>query len=400
LIDRVGLEDASELVALASGDQLQAIFDQDLWRADAPGQDEFFRADRFVLWLEIMSDAGERFLVDRLCELPMDFLALGISHLVLVVDTDRLWEGIIDTSEEVERLERALEAPLYEDWEGYRLLARDPEHWDVVWAALLALDRDHHDRVQAVLEQCCVVSSESIKDRGGLFHVLTHGEMLESDVTGEREDRRSRQGFVAAADARSFLALARTGEHPDERDPVTRAHFRELRRADPAGNTIGVHGQDPTRRPADARRLIRILEEASVLPSRHDRLLLAPSDASTSNAEEGSRALARFERGPVQFFEAVLADLRAKNPELFSNRIEELHYLANVLVAGSTDRRPRPVEALEEEIAVCAAGLESAIGREGSLANGLVCLENESADQLFRQGYRRHISNRETRDCG
>ena len=34
LIDRIGLEDAGELVALASTAQLERIFDDDLWRAD------------------------------------------------------------------------------------------------------------------------------------------------------------------------------------------------------------------------------------------------------------------------------------------------------------------------------------------------------------------------------
>jgi hypothetical protein len=43
LIDRVGLEDAGELVALATTEQLQGVFDQDLWRAAAPGEDERFR---------------------------------------------------------------------------------------------------------------------------------------------------------------------------------------------------------------------------------------------------------------------------------------------------------------------------------------------------------------------
>jgi len=49
LIDRVGLEDAGELVALASSEQLQGVFDQDLWRAAAPGEDEQFRPERFAL---------------------------------------------------------------------------------------------------------------------------------------------------------------------------------------------------------------------------------------------------------------------------------------------------------------------------------------------------------------
>jgi hypothetical protein len=54
LIDHVGLEDASELVALATVDQLCRIFDEDLWRGARPGEDERFDPERFTLWLEVM----------------------------------------------------------------------------------------------------------------------------------------------------------------------------------------------------------------------------------------------------------------------------------------------------------------------------------------------------------
>src|SRR5690349_15377716 len=77
LIDRIGLEDAGELVALASTEQLERVFDDDLWRADRAGADETFRPERFALWLRVMADAGEEALVERLCELPQGLVALA-----------------------------------------------------------------------------------------------------------------------------------------------------------------------------------------------------------------------------------------------------------------------------------------------------------------------------------
>src|SRR5687767_2203844 len=74
LIARVGLEDAGELVALASTEQLAQIFDEDLWHSARPGEDERFDAARFLLWLEVMFEAGERFVAERLSELPQDLL--------------------------------------------------------------------------------------------------------------------------------------------------------------------------------------------------------------------------------------------------------------------------------------------------------------------------------------
>ncbi len=396
LIDRVGLEDAGELVALASSEQLQGVFDQDLWRAAAPGEDEQFRPERFALWLEIMFESGEGFLIEQLCALPRDLLTLAVHRLVLVVDTDALWRGVTEPSEELQRLERALEAPLFEEWEEFRLLARDPVHWDVVWAALLALDRDHHETLRAILERCCALSSEYIEEQGGLYEVLTSEEMLESDVAGEREDRRAAQGFVAPADARSFLELARRGEQLEIRDPMTKAYFGALasgKPARPAESAARASGTELAGPPADVSKLVQLLEEAVVSGQSRQQPLAALPAGPAAVKERGRRAPAErssptaVER-PVLLLQAALAELRPQKPELFFQRIEELHYLANVLIAGSSGRRPRPVEALEQAITACNTGLERALGANRALARAVEVLETTPADRLFRRGYR------------
>ena len=94
LIEHIGLEDAGELIALATTAQLERVFDDDLWRADRPAGDETFRPERFALWLRVMLDVGEDLLVQRLCELPEDLLALAIHRLVLVLDTDVVEEQL------------------------------------------------------------------------------------------------------------------------------------------------------------------------------------------------------------------------------------------------------------------------------------------------------------------
>ncbi len=104
LIDRIGLEDAGELVALASTAQLERVFDDDLWRADRAGGDETFRPERFALWLQVMLEAGEGALVQRLCELPQELVALAVHRLVLVLDNDVLTDLLTAEDEEAERL--------------------------------------------------------------------------------------------------------------------------------------------------------------------------------------------------------------------------------------------------------------------------------------------------------
>src|SRR3954452_476360 len=94
LIDRIGLEDAGDLVALAPTAQLERIFDDDLWRADRPGGDETFRPERFALWLRVMMEPGDEALARRLAELPQDLLALAVHRLVLVLDMDVVAEQL------------------------------------------------------------------------------------------------------------------------------------------------------------------------------------------------------------------------------------------------------------------------------------------------------------------
>src|SRR5438045_6146792 len=141
LIDRIGLEDAGELVALATTEQLERVFDDDLWRAERAGGDETFRPERFALWLQVMLDAGEELLVQRLCELPLELLALAVHRLVLVLDMDVLAEQLAPGDEEAEALAQALEASLVEEGGEVRLIARDPDVADDVGGALLALHR-------------------------------------------------------------------------------------------------------------------------------------------------------------------------------------------------------------------------------------------------------------------
>jgi hypothetical protein len=371
LIDRIGLEDAGELVALASTAQLERIFDDDLWRADGAGDDETFRPERFALWLRVMQEAGEAVLVQRLCELPRDLVALAVHRLVLVLDMDVLEEQLSPGDEEAQELERALEWSVSEEWEEFRLLARDPDAWDDVWGALLALDRDHHDRLRALLEACCAMCTEYISGQGGLFQVLTADEMLESDVAAKRDDRRSAEGFISPADARAFLELARRGD--EEPDAITRAYFRGLQQETTAA-TI-----DEPRRPA--RDLAALLQEAEVMAPPAAQRLAALTDGSPP---EQTHLVAPL-------FERAMGDLRERDPEQFSARVREVGYLVNVWISGGAHegRRPRPAEALEMVLRTCEAGMRARLDGKSTISDqGLTLLLQTSAVTLFQRGFR------------
>jgi hypothetical protein len=386
LIDSLGLESAGELVALASTEQLERVFDADLWREDAVGEDPRFDPGRFALWLEVLFEAGEAAVVQRLCELPLDFVSLAVERLVLVVDMDRLGVELGDDEEELDLVEKALEANPCEEWEEFRLIARDARSFDTIVTALFALDREHHALLRRILERCAAASSEYIDDSGGLYAVLTAEEMLESDARAERDDRRAADGYVAASDARSFLALARGGAETDQRDAVTRAYFRELVRERPA---------PPRERPAPHRERPTRGREHPQSPPRADvegltRLLREVSD----DAVAPEAALVRAAGAPL--LASALAELEASDAALYAERLEELGFLANVLVAGEPyqNRRFRPIEALETAVAVCDEGLALELASAGPsherrLDAAVRHLRARHLDQLFRVGFAR-----------
>lgn len=389
LIDAIGLEGAGELVALATTEQLGGVFDRDLWAAPAAGDDEHFDASRFALWLEVMSEAGEAAVVARLLELPIDLVTLAVQRLVLVVDIDALAQEMSGGGEDTDLVEKALESCLYEEWEEFRLIARDGSAWDAVLAALLALDKDHHDRLRNILECCANMSARVIEDGGGLYEVLSDEEMLEADNLAARDDRRATEGYIAPADARSFLALAREGHsYREGRDPVTRAYFRELAHApaaqavsgEPAGaRSLARTQPEPDADVASLMQLIALATGEPVAPA--PRLLAAAPSAGGPGAV------------PARPIDLALKGLALEYPELSNLRVEELSYLSNVLVSGyaRAGRRLRPVEASEAALAICNLGLTHvcrALRRPASAERATAVLLRVPADRLFRIAWR------------
>jgi hypothetical protein len=374
LIERIGLEDAGELVAFATTEQLAAVFDEDLWRSDRPGEDERFDADRFLLWLEVMLEAGDRFVAQKLFELPTDLVTLAFQRHLLVLDMDALIADMQSGGDDVDQIEKALSDCLSEELEEYRLIARRHEGWDDLLTAILALDRDHHDYLMKILDRCAAMSSEYIEDNGGLYEVLTSEEMLESDVAADREDRRAEAGHVAPSSAAAFLKLARRPiEDVNDRDPLTRAYFRSLSRAEvsPAPPARAREGGALPRQD-----LLLLLRDADVIDRAPAGLLGGgSSDAATQHAEPA--------------IVVALRRLAEKGDDgAFASRSEELAYVANVLASGCSfqGRKLRPVEAVRAAIATSSLGLEIAAEDAADPAD---VLATHTADGLFRLAWHR-----------
>jgi len=374
LIAHVGLEDAGELVALATTEQLTQIFDEDLWESPEAGQDERFDSERFVLWLSILHEAGDRAVAERLAELPQELVTLAFHRHVLVLTEDALRAELTADDDEAEAAEKAFDSCLTEEIDEYQLIWRGGDGWDDVLSALLALDRDHHALATDLLERCARLSREYIDDNGGLYEVLSSEEMLETDLAAEREGRRAERGYVAPSQAAAFLRFA-LGQKPGDdsptlRDPLTRAYFRELGRtpAEPNARTTA-----PTPQPD---RLGQLLAASGIVGDEAPRLL------------PGTQAAAR----DVPLLISALGQLAETAPALFAERSEELAYLSNVLVAGCTvdGRRLRPLEAVQNAIAAVSLGLWLVCGAPAALpADAAQQLERHPCDVLLRLAFAR-----------
>src|SRR5262245_55084538 len=86
VIRACGLEDCGEIVALATPEQLERIFDLDLWRAAKAGLDEQFDADRFGVWLEVLVEAGAAAAARKLAGMDVDLVVAGFAQHTLVYD--------------------------------------------------------------------------------------------------------------------------------------------------------------------------------------------------------------------------------------------------------------------------------------------------------------------------
>ena len=243
LIDRIGLEDTGEILALATTEQLLNVIDMDVWQNAHHGEDETFDPERFLLWLEILLEAGEAALVKRLTSLPDDLVVMAFYAHLLVLNLDELAAEMSDRNEPLDLTEKALSNCLCHEMSEYLIIARRGDGWDTLLTAILALDEQAPDLLSHILAMCCYASSEHIMDNGGLYQVLTAEEMLYADAAADRADRRARVGYVSPSDATAFLKLAVSSSLTDASDetpdPISLAYFREWKGAPiTTGNAI------------------------------------------------------------------------------------------------------------------------------------------------------------------
>jgi hypothetical protein len=336
LIRQIGIEDAGEIIALATTAQLVTAFDENLFVNSRPGERETFDGTRFIGWLEVLLEAGDEVAADRVAELSEDFVTLALSSTILVINHDTLLVRMREWGDDAIYAEKVIEGSHFEELDGFLLISRIHDGWDAVFSLILALDRHHRALLVRVLDRCADIADEYTHDLDELLTVLSSEDSLREDVEAERENRRSKQGYVEPRAARSFLTFARepltTDVESGERDPVTRAYFRDIDQSSGDTNTAFKSQQN----------LVALLNDI---------------DTNTHAQSDGVESL--NSDAPIRIVEAMSL-LNNLEPRSFSERVEEMHYLANVLIAGATTagNRFRPADAAEAVLATVGLGAE------------------------------------------
>ena len=324
LIDRVGLNDAAELMALVPAPRLLKALDEAVWRSPRSGANPVFDPAEFINWLQVWNEIGEPFVAEQFAAFNDEYLAMCLSS-VLLVDGDSS-KGLDTKSECFAFYGHFLLRPAFDD------------DWEIVRAALDALWRHAPDRLLHVLGT--LASSESMLNSDG------RRTSLNLDVAFARERHLERGGYVSPAGARAFLAFASvTTTH----DLLTMSVYdNETRRFLDGVN--GIASTPPSQGQITA--LSRLLEsEAIVEPRRFESL--------------------RWNKHATR--KAVLAEmlngLEGENQEAFQQRTRELAYLATVLMAGSSlEGQPfTGGDARDAALATCNLGVEFIHSRQAVL---------------------------------
>jgi hypothetical protein len=369
VIQHCGLEDCSEIVALATTEQLARVFDLDLWRAARAGQDEQFDAERFGVWIEVLLESGAAVAAQKLTGMDVDLIVAGIAQHMLVYDRGAITpyetlDGELMTfyADAISVFDKGLRF----DFGGYLLLAKRADSWEAIVEVLTSLGAEHPDYFHQVMRGCVTLSNTGF-EVDGLDDLLHKGDQSMFDLEVGREGRREKRGYVTPAQARAFLQMSRElrldGDAKPIANPLTQAYFRAINET----TTTAANRVSTTSGPTG------FLAAGSETPPAPPPILDGPAESVGAVYEllldagiisQSPRALLTRSKESAPRLNEIKTRLEFahdQNDSVYLARNEELAYLANVLIAGcSLQARPFTVqEASDAAIAICNLGLEN-----------------------------------------
>lgn len=207
LIVQRGLHDSGELLALATPQQLSAVFDLDLWKAHRAGGDEHFDGSRFCEWLEVLVDAGAAAALARLVQLDLALVVAGLSVSITVKDL-AVFSPVVELSGADPVSIAGRKYDLHVEIGEYLVVGRRPDAWEAIVELLRLLEEHHGDTFHRVMHACRTLSNSGW-ELDGLDDLMSGGNQLRFELALSRERRRDRSGFVTPERARAFLQASR-----------------------------------------------------------------------------------------------------------------------------------------------------------------------------------------------
>ncbi len=397
LINHIGLEDAGEIVELATTEQLRHIFDEDLWKTGQSCSEETLDADRLALWLTVMLEISPEFAVTKVMEMDQDLVTLGLAaHIrVLSFNTVAMYLSDQEDSREADIINKAMANGQSLALGEFLVLPTGRKFWHAITILLAELDYNHHHFLDTIFSRIISIAPECIEDNGELYPVLSAAETLAVDVSAERDERREQQGFVPRESALQFLQLAvitplQEIKDSTTQDPITRMHFRTFK-AEPDTSPYPAHSDDTSSSTLlELEKKLQHFEKwlqaegALPYPERHQLSSQKPS------------------RKKESLFVRAIHTLFIENRKTYDFCRVELQYLANVLIAANDDAKPksRPIGAVQTVITVCSEGLEALLSQENldddcRIKQAEKLIVSLGAIRLFRIGWHhRHNVNK------
>jgi hypothetical protein len=346
LLQRIGISDAAELMALLPIESSLRTLDESIWQSARPGLRAGVDVAQLCEWLETWHDIGEAFLLERLAAMSDDYLVLVLSCLVRVdtetqqrPDSGDVFDAFIEDRPH-----------LGVRFGPFDVQASHEDYRDVARTTLHALWAETPERLLRLFGRMSHAHGTPAAQRSWVTTAL--------DVEFERESFREAQGYVSVAGARAFLTLAgnltlEAIRELSQYDLETRRHLASFgeERTNPVqaeeSSAAGADSSADISTSAESASLQALLEAAELVEPVAEQLRLTASD----QPAHGELLLT-----------TQLRRLAAENPLSFHERGRELAYLANVLKAGiALQEAPlSDAEAKDAAFATCNLGVELA----------------------------------------
>lgn len=341
-----GLDACGALIAGATPDQLTAVLDLDLWRGVAAGQDEHFDAVRFADWLALLAGMDDADAARIAATMDVDLIVGGLSRHVRVFDLAS-FTPIAPSDDDPWDRRPAASGDAEQELAGYLVRAGHSDVLDAIVAVLTALEAHEPERFLDIMRGCRRLSSRGF-ERDGLDDLLAATGQQMHDLAVGREGRRSDRGYLSAADARAFLAVARSPR----------------RRADAAdGNPIAVAYRRTGEAAAEAMPLRRDARTTSDPDVDADVRAIEGLVADITFGASRPRGLLTGDAGAPSHLATIrrlMAHLQHANEAAYDARARDLAFLTNVLMSGcALPSGPfTPERASAAAVSACNLGLE------------------------------------------